>query len=80
MIRRMAILAGLLLLPALLAAEAMGYAGIWRTGAPAFDREVMNALRLDADEEIIGFLYLGTAQGPRKPVPELLPDEFLTAW
>jgi nitroreductase len=65
---------------ALLAAEAMGYGGIWRTGAPAFDRGVMDALGLNADEEIVGFLYLGTAQGPRKPVPELAPEEFLTTW
>ncbi len=65
---------------ALLAAEAMGYAGIWRTGASAFDRGVMDALGLDAGEEITGFLYLGTAQGPRKPVPELVPEEFLAAW
>ena len=65
---------------ALLAAEAMGYAGIWRTGAMAFDRRVMDALGLAADEEITGVLYLGSSQGPRKPVPELSPADFHSRW
>ncbi len=65
---------------ALLAAEAMGYAGIWRTGAPAFDRRVMDALGLEANEEITGFLYLGTSEGPRKPVPELPVEQFISSW
>lgn len=64
----------------LLAAEAMGYAGIWRTGAPAFDRRVMDALGLEGNEEITGFLYLGTSDGPRKPVPDLPPEQFISTW
>jgi len=64
----------------LLAAEACGFAGIWRTGAPASDRAVMDGLGLAASEEIIGFLYLGSREGPAKPVPELDTADFVSAW
>ncbi|MBN7798008.1 nitroreductase family protein [Parahaliea mediterranea] len=64
----------------LLAAEAQGFAGIWRTGAPAFDRRVMAALGLAPNEEIVGFLYLGTRAGRAKPLPELPPDSYLNHW
>ncbi len=64
----------------LLAAEAIGYNGIWRTGDSAFDRNVMSGLGLAANEEIIGFLYLGTRDGRAKPLPEHNPDDFVTHW
>jgi nitroreductase len=64
----------------LLAAETMGYAGVWRTGDVAFDRQFMTALGLAPHEEIIAFLYLGTRDGPAKTVPPLNPDHFLSDW
>ena len=64
----------------LLATEACGYAGIWRTGAPAFDRNVMNALGLEKNEEIVGFLYLGTRVGTAKPLPALDTGDFVCSW
>ncbi len=64
----------------LLAAEALGYAGVWRTGEAAFDRTVMTGLGLAQNEEIIGFLYLGSRDGRAKVVPELNPDHFLREW
>lgn len=64
----------------LLAAEAQGFAGIWRTGAPAFDPQVMAALGLADNEEIVGFLYLGTRAGRAKPLPELAPEGYLSHW
>ena len=64
----------------LLAAEALGYAGIWRTGDAAFDRNVMDGLGLGQDEEIIGFLYLGSRDGAAKSLPELHSAEFVTTW
>ena len=64
----------------LLAAESLGYAGIWRTGAPAFDPAVQRALGLTADEEIIAFLYLGTREGSPKPLPDLPIEDFLSDW
>lgn len=64
----------------LLAAEACGFAGIWRTGAPAFDRAVMTGLGLTSDEEIIGFVYLGTRDGAAKPIPQLATADFVSTW
>ncbi len=65
---------------ALLAAEALGYAGIWRTGDVCFDRHFMGDIGLADNEEIVGFLYLGTRLGPPKPLPELVPDQFNQHW
>lgn len=64
----------------LLATEASGYAGIWRTGDAAFDPAVMAALGLGATEEITGFLYLGTREGKAKPLPKLDVGDFVSTW
>ncbi|MEH6519254.1 MAG: nitroreductase family protein [Halioglobus sp.] len=64
----------------LLAIEAQGYAGIWRTGDGAFDPYVMSKLGLSADEEITGFLYLGTREGRAKNLPQLDPQDFVSRW
>ena len=64
----------------LLAAEALGYAGIWRTGAPAFDRSVMDELGLAPAEEIMGFLYLGSRAAAAKRLPALAPQDYLSQW
>ena len=64
----------------LLAAEAQGYAGIWRTGDAAFDRNLMTELGLQQSEEIVGFVYLGTRQGKAKPLPELSAANFVSQW
>ncbi|WP_041416427.1 NAD(P)H nitroreductase [Shewanella halifaxensis] len=42
------------------AAFAQGLGGIWRTGELAFDANVHQLLGLQADDQIVGFLYLGT--------------------
>lgn len=41
-------------------AFALGLGAIWRTGDFAFDRKVHQALGLGDDDQIVGFLYLGT--------------------
>ena len=45
----------------LLALQARGYAGIWRTGAPAYDEGVKEAFGLGPQDALVGFLYAGTA-------------------
>ncbi|QQD19623.1 nitroreductase [Spongiibacter nanhainus] len=65
---------------ALLATEALGYAGIWRTGAHAFDRTVMRGLGMADNEEIVGFLYIGSRDGGRKTLPEPVLSEFVQTW
>ncbi|MFT4518161.1 MAG: nitroreductase [Halioglobus sp.] len=64
----------------LLATQATGFAGIWRTGPAAFDRNVMTGLGLGSDEEIIGFLYLGSREGKAKSIPQLDTADFVSSW
>lgn len=45
----------------LLAAQALGFGSMWKTGAPAYDPEVKRALGIDARDHIVGFVYLGTS-------------------
>ena len=47
------------------AAFALGFNGMWKTGGPAYDEQVKEALGLHARDAIVGFLYLGTdPEGP----------------
>jgi nitroreductase len=43
----------------LLAAHALGLAGMWRTGEAARDPQVKKFLGLEPDQYLIGFLYIG---------------------
>lgn len=63
-----------------LAAEAMGYAAIWRTGSFAEDHELAKALGGAPNEQFVGFLYLGTRDGDAKPLPALDTDDFHRVW
>jgi len=56
----------------LVAAEAMGFAGSWLTNWFAFDRDVLTAFGLGADERIAGFIHLGSADG--KPADRERPE------
>ena len=47
----------------MLAANAQGYGAMWKTGAPAYDATVKRALGLAADDDIVGFIYLGRQVG-----------------
>jgi nitroreductase len=44
----------------MLAAHALGFNSMWKTGAPAYDEQVKAALGLAAKDAIVGFMYLGT--------------------
>lgn len=57
---------------ALIAATALGYGSMWRTGDPAYDQRVKDALGFGEHDAVVGFLYLGTpregdAKAPRPP-------------
>jgi len=45
-----------------MAAVAQGFAGVWRSGWPMFDRNLHGLLGLKEQDQIVGFLYLGTAK------------------
>ena len=54
-----------------LAAHALGYGAMWKTGAAAYDPNVKRLLALAEDDHIIALLYLGTVTLPgtqREPV------------
>ena len=57
----------------LLAAQAMGFAAQWLTGAAAYDEQVKARLGGKPEDEIAGFIYIGTASEPpaERPRPDL---------
>ena len=63
-----------------LAAEALGFGAMWRTGPLARDAGLKAALGLAAGDEIVGFLYLGTPAGERRAPPVLSPADFVREW
>lgn len=64
----------------LLAATALGYGTIWRTGAAAKDPQVKAALGLRPRDAVVGFVYVGTPFGTpaTRPAPSL--DGVVTRW
>ncbi|MGH9179729.1 MAG: nitroreductase family protein [Acidimicrobiales bacterium] len=66
---------------ALLAATALGYGSMWRTGDTARDPRVRAALGLGQHDDLIGFLYLGTpADGSAKPPRRTDLDGLVDHW
>lgn len=63
-----------------LAAYALGYASIWRTGDPAFNADVKKGLGLNETDEIVGYIYIGTPTVTDRKVPELDPADYVSAW
>ena len=61
-----------------LAANALGFGAMWRTGLHATDPHVISALGGGEQDEVIGFLYLGTREGPAKLIPALDPQDYVT--
>ena len=43
-----------------MAAVALGYQAMWRTGDMAYCNQVKQALSIDVTQDIVGYLYLGT--------------------
>jgi nitroreductase len=64
----------------MLAAPALGYGAVWKTGAPAYDPGVKVALGLAEDDTIVGFLYIGTRTGGSSPVPRPEAKDYVTHW
>jgi len=53
----------------MLAAGALGFGAMWKTGGAAYDESVKVALGLGRTDSIVGFLYLGTAPAEALPAP-----------
>jgi nitroreductase len=43
-----------------MASVALGYGAMWRTGALSYNDSVKEALNIDVQNDIVGFLYIGT--------------------
>tara|TARA_B100001057_G_scaffold34138_1_gene30969 strand:- start:437 stop:967 length:531 start_codon:yes stop_codon:yes gene_type:complete len=53
----------------MLALNAMNYSCIWRTGKMAFNEIICKELGLNENQEILGYLYIGTETGEKKKIP-----------
>jgi len=64
----------------LLGLQARGFAGMWRTGKPAYDPYLKEALGLQPHDHIVAFLYVGTEAQPcpDKPRPSL--EDVVSPW
>lgn len=63
-----------------LAADALGYGAMWRTGPMASDAFVKAQLGFARTDEIVAWLYVGTVDGARRePVP-VDPAQFVREW
>lgn len=64
----------------LLAAHALGFGAMWRTGANAYDPDLKRALGLSPEDALVGFIYLGTPA--KMPAIRDLGDisPFLSEW
>lgn len=63
-----------------MAAVAQGFAGVWRTGSYAQNEYVKSALDLSDEDEIVGFLYLGSAVTKPMPKPKVASSDFFEYW
>jgi nitroreductase len=64
----------------LLGLSARGFAGMWRTGAAAYDGRVKEAFGLGPDDHIVGFVYAGTATLPPPEVKRPRVEDHIESW
>lgn len=72
--------AGCVCFALLQAAQACGFGAQWLTGWMAYDREVTRHLGLAGNEQVVGFIHIGTPrqQAPERERPD--PRQLLTDW
>lgn len=63
-----------------MAALAQGFAGVWRTGSYAQNPVVKQAFNLAEQDEIVGFLYLGSSAVKPFPKPSRDSADFFADW
>lgn len=64
----------------LIALQAYGFGGIWRTGEMAVDDFVKKELGIQPHESLVGFLYIGTPVGEAKRIPQVEFESFFQWW
>lgn len=63
----------------ILAAKALGFGSIWKTGAPAYNPIVRRGLGFREDASIIGFFYIGTEPKP-SPLSRAAIESVVQYW
>jgi nitroreductase len=71
--------AGCALMAMQMAAQAQGFNGIWRSGWFIFDEQIHGALGLAPEDQLVGFLYLGTPMLEARKLRELPIADFVRA-
>src|SRR5579885_2277059 len=61
-----------------IAATALGYGACWLTGWFSFDRDVLEALGVKADEKIAGFIHIGKTTKPNEDRPRPVLSDIVT--
>ena len=69
--------AGCALMAMQMAAQAQGFNGIWRSGWFIFDEHIRQGLGLGEQDQLVGFLYLGTPQLEARKLRELPLADFV---
>ncbi len=66
----------------LIALHDKGYGAYWRTGKYSSERNehISSELSLNTNEEVLGYLYVGTPEIESPKIPELDNKDFVTFW
>ncbi len=64
----------------LLAAHEKGYGAMWVTGTPAYDPTIKAGLNIGHDDEIVGFIYIGTPDRPIGDRKRPNPADYTHYW
>ena len=62
------------------AAYALGIGAIWRTGDITYHPSTAKGLGLADDEQLLGFIYMGTPSHPNKKIEALDVNNFVSEW
>jgi nitroreductase len=62
------------------AIHALGFAAKWVTGANCYDAEFKREFGLDATDQLIGFIHVGTPVEKTMPAERPDPAEFVVEW
>ena len=64
----------------LLAAHAQNLGAIWRTGALCYHPSLAKGLGLAENEQLLGFIYVGTPAGSEKKLENLIVSDYVKPW
>lgn len=58
----------------------LGYGGFWATGPDAYDADLHNILDFEPNEQVLGFLFVGTPSEPKEAPPRPARGDFVREW